>query len=107
VRATVGSLPGLRVEEGKKVVELRPDVDWDKGKAVLWLIETLGWDGALPIHLGDDATDETVFAALEGRGVGIFVGTEDRSTAASLRLRDSEEVGAFLDRFAARLQARR
>ena len=30
---------------GKKVFELRPDIDWDKGKAVLWLLKALDLDG--------------------------------------------------------------
>ena len=31
----------LRRMDGKKVYELLPDIDWNKGKAVLWLLETL------------------------------------------------------------------
>ena len=31
----------LRRMDGKKVHELLPDIDWDKGKAVLWLLEAL------------------------------------------------------------------
>ena len=32
----------LRKMDGQKVYELLPDIDWNKGKAVLWLLETLG-----------------------------------------------------------------
>src|SRR6476620_8888981 len=35
----------LRRINGKKVYELLPDIDWNKGKAVLWLLETLGLEG--------------------------------------------------------------
>ena len=90
--------PGLRRAEGKKVLELRPDVDWDKGQAVLWLLERLDLQNAHPIHLGDDLTDETVFCALTGRGTGIFVGAETRPTSATLRLNGPQEVGEFIDR---------
>src|SRR5262245_51874988 len=31
----------LRTLNGKRVYELVPDIDWDKGKAVVWLLETL------------------------------------------------------------------
>src|SRR5205823_1475113 len=60
----------LRRMDGKKVYELLPDIDWNKGKAVLWLLETLGLEGrnALPIYIGDDRTDEDAFRALEQRG---------------------------------------
>src|SRR5437763_33814 len=65
----------LRRMDGKKVYELLPDIDWNKGKAMLWLLETLGLDGrkALPIYIGDDRTDEDAFCALEKRGIGILV----------------------------------
>ena len=62
----------LRRIDGKKVYELLPDIDWNKGKAVLWLLETLELErgNALPIYIGDDRTDEDAFCALEKRGVG-------------------------------------
>src|SRR5881392_69396 len=65
----------LRRIDGKKVYELLPDIDWNKGKAVLWLLETLELErgNALPIYIGDDRTDEDAFLALGKRGVGIVV----------------------------------
>ena len=88
--------PALRVTEGKKVYELQPDVDWDKGRAVLWLIDTLKLEDALPVYIGDDVTDEDAFRALEHRGVGIAVQETPQPTAASLTLRDPGEVRDFL-----------
>lgn len=96
VRATLARHGDLRRAEGKKVIELRPDVDWDKGSAVLWLLGELGLAEAHPVHLGDDLTDETVFSAIAGRGTGIFVGNDDRDTEATLRLDDPKQVGEFL-----------
>ena len=88
----------LRRIDGKKVYELLPNVDWDKGKAVLWLLETLGLErpNAHPIYIGDDRTDEDAFRALEQRGVGILVSEEPRPTAASYSLRDPSDVERFL-----------
>ena len=94
--------PGLRKTHGKKVWELRPDLDWDKGRAMLWILGALGLDrpDVLPIYLGDDVTDEDAFRALrerdEGGGVGILVAEEPRETAARYRLRDPDEVRSFL-----------
>jgi trehalose-phosphatase len=88
----------LRKIDGKKVYELLPDIDWDKGKAVLWLLEALGLQRAKvrPIYIGDDRTDEDAFRALEKSGVGILVSEEPRPTAASYSLKEPTEVERFL-----------
>ena len=88
----------LRRINGKKVYELLPDVAWDKGKAVLWLLETLGLDreNVRPIYIGDDSTDEDAFRALKQTGVGILVSEQLRPTAARYSLRDPAEVERFL-----------
>src|SRR6266498_5758995 len=97
----------LRKMDGKKVYELLPDIDWNKGKAVLWLLETLGLEGgnALPIYIGDDRTDEDAFRALEKRGVGILVSEHPQATAANYWLNNPEEVERFLGEIIARLPA--
>ena len=75
--------PSCSKTHGKKVFELRPRFDWDKGKAVLWLLSALGQTGAdiLPFYIGDDLTDEDAFRALADRGVTIFVGQPERTAA--------------------------
>jgi trehalose 6-phosphate phosphatase len=98
----------LRVTPGKLVYEIQPRIDWDKGRAVLHLLDALGLDRAdvVPLYLGDDLTDEDAFRALDGRGVGVLVARPDdpevagRATAADLALRDVAEVERFLDRLA-------
>lgn len=98
VDAVAARHPALRKTGGKKVLELRPHMDWDKGKAVLWLLRTLDLDApdVLPLYLGDDDTDEDAFAALRDRGIGILVADEPRPTHARYLLRDPGEVGLFL-----------
>jgi alpha,alpha-trehalase len=85
---------GLRKKGGKRIFELQPDVDWDKGKAVLWLLEQLGLDDAdvLPVYIGDDVTDEDAFEALEDRGLSLRVGSPAQHTKADYLLEDPEEV---------------
>ena len=92
VAEAVAKQPGLRRASGKAVHEIQPDLAWSKGHALLWLIEGLGLQDALAIHVGDDLTDESVFEALGAGGLGIHVGDGSRETAASLRLRDPAEV---------------
>jgi trehalose-phosphatase len=95
----------LRRIDGKKVYELLPNIDWDKGKAVLWLLEKLGLErrNAHPIYIGDDRTDEDAFRALEQRGVGILVSEQPRPTAARYSLRNPTEVERFLHELVATL----
>jgi trehalose 6-phosphate phosphatase len=97
----------LRRINGKKVYELLPDIDWNKGKAVLWLLETLELErgSALPIFIGDDRTDEDAFSALEKRGVGILVSEQRQATAASYWLNNPEEVERFLRELTTHLPA--
>jgi trehalose-phosphatase len=90
----------LRKTGGKKIFELRPRIEWDKGRAVLWLLEALDLDrpDIVPVYIGDDETDEDAFRALAGRGLGILVADEPRPTHATFVLRDVAAVEAFLRR---------
>jgi trehalose-phosphatase len=108
VDRVLAEVSGLRRTGGKKIWELRPDIDWDKGKAVRWLLAKLGLDRpeTLPVYVGDDETDEDAFRELRGRGLGIVVGEEERPTAASYALANTEEVGAFLRALAGLLEKR-
>ena len=94
--------PRLARHDGKKVYELRPAIDWDKGRAVTWLHEILQERGgdAYPAYVGDDVTDEDAFRALAGIGVGVLVSDTERPTAATWRLNDTDEVREFLARLA-------
>jgi len=93
---------GLRKTGGKMIFELRPDIDWDKGRALVWLLEKLGLDrdGAVPIYLGDDLTDEDAFRELRRHGIGVLVREEARPTLARYSLDSIQEVELFLQRLA-------
>jgi alpha,alpha-trehalase len=92
----------LKKIAGKKIFELLPAVDWDKGKALQALLEHFHIDNStvVPIYIGDDTTDENAFRSIVGKGIGILVSDRERSTAASFRLRDPGEVTDFLERLA-------
>lgn len=85
---------------GKKIMELKPNLDWHKGRALDWLLENLDWNPNqyYPVFIGDDITDEDGFEAIQGKGLGIIVGAHDEMTAASYKLKDTEEVTVFLKR---------
>jgi hypothetical protein len=106
VQATLAEQPELRVTRGRKVLELRPEVEWDKGHALAHLLGALGLDGAddvLPIYIGDDRTDEDAFRLLSKRqqGFGILVSSRAKPTDAKYTLRDPAEVMVFLQRLVA------
>jgi trehalose 6-phosphate phosphatase len=88
----------LRRIDGKRVYELLPATNWDKGKAVIWLLETLGFERRKirPIYIGDDLTDEDAFRAIRQRGIGIIVSEQPRPTAARYLLKSPAEVERLL-----------
>jgi trehalose-phosphatase len=95
----------LRRIDGKKVYEFLPRIEWDKGKAVMWLLKALGLEreNVRPIFIGDDKTDEDAFRALKERGVGILVSDELQPTSATYSLKNPSEVERFLGALIAHL----
>jgi trehalose 6-phosphate phosphatase len=108
-RAPAASLPEIRqavddavvfednpfeITEGRKVLEIRPRVGWDKGNAVRWIQQASGHPEALPLYIGDDSTDEDAFLALPD-GITISVG-KARETSAQYFLERQESVPEFL-----------
>jgi trehalose 6-phosphate phosphatase len=100
VDAAMTACADLKLTHGKKVFELQPNLDWHKGKAVLWLLDALKLNPStvLPIFLGDDITDENAFTAVETDGIGIIVRDEPRETSARYALDSTGEVQTFLTR---------
>ena len=48
-------------------MEIRPSIKWNKGHALEYLLDTLGFASSsniLPIYIGDDRTDEDAFKVL-------------------------------------------
>ena len=91
--------PEIRRYRGNMVFEVRPNIPWNKGKAVLWIREQLGLnpENSVAFYLGDDTTDEDAFAVLDVQDVGILVAHQPRGTSARYLLRDPSEVGRFLE----------
>lgn len=99
VELSLNHHPELRQTNGKKVFEFQPNIDWDKGKALLWILERLGFDGpdTLTLYIGDDLTDEDAFRVLGKQDLGIIVKGATRLTAAQYSLNNTSEVQLFLD----------
>jgi trehalose 6-phosphate synthase/phosphatase len=111
VREDLARLPAgtLALHPGKHVLEIRPEVPWNKGTAARWILSrVLGPDAleqACVIYAGDDRTDEDVFDALPDPAVTIKVGAHVLPTAARYHLRGADEVARFVDFVEARTVA--
>ena len=99
------------IGRGKKVYEIRPLIDWNKGKAISKVSELLGSPRSfrrilrtprsgitgktLRIYIGDDLTDEDAFKVLEKEEISVVVGRRESSSARYF-CRNSNEVYQFL-----------
>lgn len=103
----------VRITHGKKVFEVRPAVDIDKGKAIRKLIdrhvgESARGNGKMaPIYIGDDRTDEDGFKAIEeyDKGISVFVGADHAQSAARYFLNSTDEVTEFFRMLHERFQS--
>ena len=91
IEQTIGGRDGVWVRHGKKVLELSV-VHSDKAEAVALLRHRLG--ASTVLFIGDDLTDESVFADLSGPDVGVKVGEGD--TTAGYRVEDPQAVAVLL-----------
>ncbi|XP_050208419.1 probable trehalose-phosphate phosphatase J [Mercurialis annua] len=103
VRSVLKEYPKLRLTQGRKVLEIRPTIKWDKGKALEFLLESLGFANCtdvFPVYIGDDKTDEDAFKVLRerGQGFGILVSKFPKDTNASYSLQEPTQVMDFLQR---------
>jgi alpha,alpha-trehalase len=91
--------PSLIETGGKEIHELRPNVDWDKGAALAYLLELFP-GSPTPLYVGDDLTDEDAFlrARMLG-GIGVRVGAvgSGADTWAYYLLEDPEKTIEFLE----------
>ncbi|TBR23614.1 trehalose-phosphatase [bacterium] len=92
--AALRRIGGLRLVPGKRVYEVRPRVDWDKGRAVELLRRLLAPRAAC-VYVGDDVTDEDAFRRLAGKALTVTVG--HGPSAASHRVGSLAAVRRLLD----------
>ena len=86
----------LIISPGKKALEVRPKVDWNKGRAIS-RIQADYPDGTLSIYFGDDLGDEPGFSAVQSAGgIGVYVGPAREPTGAEYRVDSPREVGEVL-----------
>lgn len=101
VAATATQL-GLRVADGKCVLNILPPIDVDKGAAALQIARE--HDALEPpasiLFAGDDVTDENAFAALAlfaPHAISVRVGSDDVPTAARYRIASPAALARALE----------
>jgi trehalose 6-phosphate phosphatase len=84
---------------GKKVIEIKTNVYWNKGKAIQHLLMVMNKNNTpyFTIYIGDDITDEDAFIQIRD-GIGILVGNHGEKTHASYHLIDVNAVHTFLNK---------
>jgi len=87
----------LKLGRGKKVIEIRPDVVFNKFLALRFfegLFKKNKKD--ITIYAGDDLTDEEVFSKLKKRDIGIRIGRKKKDSSADYFLKSPTELKRFL-----------
>jgi trehalose-phosphatase len=87
-----------KMASGKMVLEIRPQIDFHKGNAVIEILKAVPSLGLLPIYLGDDQTDEDAFRVIKGQGISVFIGPNLLTSEADFFLKSPDEVKEFLYR---------
>jgi len=90
--------PGtFNISRGKKVYEIRPNIKWGKGEAVVKLSQLLDpKTRPLKMYIGDDQTDEDAFKILGKGDISVRVGYRKKSEARYF-CKGSGEVLRFLE----------
>jgi len=94
----------ILITRGKRVLEVRPNVVWNKGSAVEWILGSvanyLQEERPYPIYMGDDETDEDAFRVLKDRGLTVLVSPRKKRSQAAYFIKNVEETYRFLELFA-------
>jgi trehalose-phosphatase len=97
----INQYPEIKSGKGKKVIELKPNFNWHKGKSLRMLLERMLKNTSNDVfifYIGDDITDEDAFFEILDDGIGILVGDHGQKTFAGYHLKNVDEVKSFLEK---------
>ncbi|MDP8253360.1 MAG: trehalose-phosphatase [Candidatus Kaelpia aquatica] len=100
VNRVVAKFKFLRLMHGKKVFEVLPNIYWNKGCAIRWIVDALklSFKDNLIVYIGDDTTDEDAFRAIRSRGCSILVAEELRPSAADFWVKNPNSVKELFEK---------
>ncbi|WP_297199704.1 trehalose-phosphatase [uncultured Pluralibacter sp.] len=93
-QAAVSCFPGLALQPGKCVVEIKP-AGISKGEAINAFMQESPFTGRIPVFIGDDLTDEAGFDAVNALG-GLSVKVGQGNTRAKYRLASVDDTHRWL-----------
>ncbi len=98
IKEEVAQYPKLTLQSGKCVREILPNVDWDKGKAVSFILRAIGFpEHGHIVYAGDDLTDENAFQEVNRRGgISIRVGRSASKSSAKFLVSSPRAIAQFL-----------
>lgn len=64
----------VKLTNSRKAFEIRADVEWDKGKALEWIMDRPLFRGTAPLYMGDDDTDTDAYRSMSPEGISVNVG---------------------------------
>ena len=86
----------MKITRGKKVIEVRPNIDWGKGDVIEKIRRDCG-NNPVAIFFGDDQTDEDGFAVVQNAGgIAVYIGPTRQQTKALHQLESPKEVAQVL-----------
>ena len=94
-KARVVEYGSYQVLPGKKVMEILP-YGVNKGEAIQKILLSSDFIGYFPLYIGDDTTDESVFAVIQEQGLSFKVGDKEQPTKATHFLKNPAQVRDFL-----------
>ncbi|TKJ39050.1 trehalose-phosphatase [candidate division LCP-89 bacterium B3_LCP] len=91
----------FQLQSGRMCWEINPIIRWNKGDAYNWVRNhlTSEKENLCQLYVGDDRTDENVFAVIPSEGFAIQVMSDEKlkSSDANYKLDDQAEVALLLE----------
>lgn len=98
----------FKLKPGEEVIEMLPNIDWDKGKSLQKLYDVLKLSRSElpPLYFGDGQTDEDAFREMLTWGEPVLVGAQQKPTLARHHLNGPKETKRFLEKILSTLENR-